>query len=307
MIKGKMLLSVCIMATVLLIALAGSVWAQSAGPSSTLKERVGKLVFFDKNLSDPPGQACAACHSPEVGWTGPDPATNINGGVYEGAVKGHFGNRKPPAAAYAGDSPALSYVEDVGWVGGMFWDGRATGETLGDPLAEQAQGPFLNPLEQNNADAQAVCLKVKKASYAGMFKAAWGPDALDCEKDAAGVYEKIARSIAAFERSSEVSAYTSKFDAYLLEGEKLTPQEDLGLKLFEGKAKCASGHPARTEDGEPLPFTDFTYDNLGLPKNPMNPFYGEPDSNPAEAGWVVTRLAELLGWHRDAGLSSDSP
>jgi len=36
---------------------------------------------------------------------------------------------------------------------------------------------------------------------------------------------------------------------------------------------------------------------------------GQPESgfNPAEAGWVVTRLAELLGWHRDAGLSSDSP
>jgi hypothetical protein len=34
----------------------------------------------------------------------------------------------------------------------------------------------------------------------------------------------------------------------------------------------------------------------------------QPESgfNPAEAGWVVTRLAELLGWHRDAGLSSDS-
>jgi cytochrome c peroxidase len=38
----------------------------------------------------------------------------------------------------------------------MFWDGRATGWTLGDPLAEQAQGPFLNPLEQNNASPVTV-------------------------------------------------------------------------------------------------------------------------------------------------------
>ena len=42
----------------------------------------------------------------------------------------------------------------------MFWDGRATGWTLGDPLAEQALGPFLNPLEQNNASAQVVVDKV---------------------------------------------------------------------------------------------------------------------------------------------------
>jgi cytochrome c peroxidase len=31
---------------------------------------------------------------------------------------------------------------------------------VGDPLAEQAQGPFLNPLEQNNASSQVVIDKV---------------------------------------------------------------------------------------------------------------------------------------------------
>jgi cytochrome c peroxidase len=34
------------------------------------------------------------------------------------------------------------------FVGGNFWDGRATGEILGNPAAEQAKGPFLNPVEQ---------------------------------------------------------------------------------------------------------------------------------------------------------------
>ncbi len=120
--------------------------------SLTPQEELGKSLFFDTNLSDPPGQACAACHGPQVGYTGPDEAINKAGAVYEGAVLGRFGNRKPPSAAYAGDSPIL-YDDGKSWVGGMFWDGRATGWTLGDPLAEQAQGPFLNPLEQNNASA----------------------------------------------------------------------------------------------------------------------------------------------------------
>ena len=70
-------------------------------------EDLGKRLFFDKNLSSPPGQDCAACHGPTVGFTGPDERLNKVGGVYEGAVKGRFGNRKPPAAAYAGDSPKL--------------------------------------------------------------------------------------------------------------------------------------------------------------------------------------------------------
>ena len=51
-------------------------------------ERLGKLLFFDRRLSEPAGQACAVCHVPEVGWTGPNMLINITGSVYEGAVAG---------------------------------------------------------------------------------------------------------------------------------------------------------------------------------------------------------------------------
>jgi cytochrome c peroxidase len=73
----------------------------------TPKEQLGKSIFFDTNLSDPIGQSCAACHNPGVGFVGPDSAINAAGSVYEGAVAGRFGNRKPPSAAYGGDSPLL--------------------------------------------------------------------------------------------------------------------------------------------------------------------------------------------------------
>jgi len=75
----------------------------------------------------------------------------------------------------------------------MFWDGRATGLTLGDPLAEQARGPFLNPLEQALPSATALCRKVKAAGYAALFKEVWGAGSLNCATDANGVYEWIAR------------------------------------------------------------------------------------------------------------------
>ena len=130
----------------------------------TPQEELGKKLFFDTNLSDPFGQSCAVCHGQNVGWTGPNETINDAGAVYEGAVTGRFGNRKPPASAYAGDSPIL-YYDGEKWVGGMFWDGRATGWTLGDPLAEQALGPFLNPLEQNNASPQVVIDKVLASNY----------------------------------------------------------------------------------------------------------------------------------------------
>jgi cytochrome c peroxidase len=250
----------------------------AAAQQLTPQQQLGKSLFFDKNLSNPPGQACAACHAPNVGYTGPNQAINLGGAVYEGAVPGRFGNRKPPAAAYAGESPVLHY-DGTTWVGGMFWDGRATGATLGDPLAEQAQGPFLNPLEQNMPSAQAVIDAVSASAYNQLF--------LGVCTDASKYYECIARAIAAYERSREVNPFTSKYDYWLQGQARLTGQEQRGLQLFMSKAKCSNCHM-------PPLFTDFTYDNLGLPRNPANPFYKEPAWNPAGENWIDLGLGAFL-------------
>ena len=76
-------------------------------------------------------------------------------------------------------------------------------------------------------------------------------------------YDYVAFSIAAYEASPEVNAFTSKFDTA-----KLSKQEQRGYALFRGKGKCAKCHIANGQ--KPL-FTDYTFDNLGLPQNPENP------------------------------------
>ena len=282
MISRKVLTYMVIGAAVLLLAVSvGTVAAKD--PTLTPQEQLGKSLFFDKSLSQPRGQACAACHGPAVGWTGPDAKINAHGAVYEGAVKGVFGNRKPPSAAYGGDSPVFSGPP---FVGGMFWDGRATGATLGDPLAEQAQGPFLNPREQNNADAGVVVDKVLHSSYRHLFLQVCGSG-----KTVALYYDCIGLSIAAYEKSKEVSAFTSKYDLSLKGKAKLTRQERQGLELFQSdKAKCSGCH-VLSPSSAPV-FTDFTYDNLGVPKNPENPFYTEPSGDP---NFVDLGLGGILG------------
>jgi cytochrome c peroxidase len=238
------------------------------------------------------------CHGPAVGWTGPDSSINKGGSVYEGSVDGLFGNRKPPTAAYAGFAPALHWnAEDEVWVGGMFWDGRSTGWVLGDPVAEQAQGPFLNPVEMALPDAAAVCEGIAAGNYADSFAMVFGEGSLDCGEGVDHTYELIGRAIAAYEKSQEVSPFTSKFDYYLKGEVELTEQEMLGLEIFEGdKAMCSACHPtALGENGELPLLTDFTYDNLGAPKNPDNPFYDMPeDVNPDGAKWVDTGLGGFL-------------
>ena len=278
---------------------------RSANGDLTPLEELGKHLFFDSNLSTPPGQSCAACHSAETGFTGADSDINMSTAVYPGAVHTRFGNRKPPTSAYGGESPVLYYDEaEALWIGGMFWDGRATGWTLGDPLAEQAQGPFLNKLEQNNPNPQHVILKIRKSEYAGLFEQVWGPGSLNWTKDEAGTYVRIARSIAAYERSSEVNPFNSKYDLFLKGQAELTPDEAEGLELFNGKAMCSACHISEPgPNGEPPLFTDFTYDNLGIPKNPANPFYHMPAHwNPDRVNWVDPGLGGFL---KNAGFGSE--
>jgi cytochrome c peroxidase len=241
--------------------------------------------------------SCAECHAPSVGWTGPIPGINAGGAVYRGAVPQRFGNRKPPSSGYATLSPLFHW--DAGeelFVGGNFWDGRATGEHLGNPAADQALGPFLNPVEQNNPSKLAVLQQIAAAKYAPLWDVVWGePLGFDTPAQIAMNYDRVGLAIAAYEGSSEVNAFSSKFDLFMLGEVELTAEEEWGMELFNGKALCSACHPA------PL-FTDFTFDNLGAPKNPKNPFYqmdqvflddGSP-INPQGAAWIDPGLGGFL-------------
>ena len=284
---------ICVFTMALVI---GSMIGISRAQALTPVEELGKAIFFDKKLSVRNNQSCASCHDPKVGWTGPIPGINKAGAVYFGSVRTRFGNRKPPTVAYAGDSPILYYDEiEETWIGGMFWDGRAAGLELGDPLAEQALGPFLNPLEQGLPNATYVVDRVLKSKYANLFRSVWG----DVCGDVVLAYENIGRSIAAYERSSEINQFSSKYDAYLNGNASLTKQESLGLDLFNNKGMCSACHSS--EGPEPL-FTDFSYDNLGVPRNPDNPFYSEPEWNPDGLDWVDNGLGAFL---KNEGYSSE--
>ncbi len=276
-----------------LVPLSPAVPAADADPAA----EVGKLLFFDPTLSEPAGQACATCHGPAAGWTGPDSPINAAGAAYPGAIPERFGNRKPPSIAYAMAPPLYLDPVEQHFVGGNFWDGRATGWLLGNPLADQAQGPFLNPVEQNHPEARAVVAKVCAGPFATRLTDVFGSAVCD---DVVSGYNAIAQAVAAFELSAEVNPYSSKYDHYLRDADRypLTAQERLGLELFEreDKGNCAACHPSQPGPlGEPPLFTDFTYDNIGVPRNPENPWYRMPAPfNPDGAGWVDEGLGGYL-------------
>lgn len=167
----------------------------------TDKALLGKSLFFDPNLSINENHACAAWHGPTAGWTGPDETFNAHGAVYEGSIPGRFGARKPPSSAYATQSPIFHMDKKGLFVGGHFWDGRATGEVLGNPAADQAQAsPFINPVEQALPSPSAVVEKVCVSAYVDLFRQVWGADICDPTK-VATAWDSIALSIANYEAS----------------------------------------------------------------------------------------------------------
>jgi len=221
-------------------------------------EELGKNIFFDTNLSEPAGQACASCHLPATGFAEPDQENPVS----EGVIPGRFGGRNAPSAAYAVFFPDFSHKGRSNISGGQFWDGRAK------DLTEQAKGPFLNPVEMNNPDKAHVIADIELSTYAAEFEQECGPDAfLPANVDSS--YDCMAAAIAAYKETSEVSPFTSKFDAVQAGTATFTAQEEEGFNLFTGPAKCSNCHLAKAQNNEPAPiFTDFEYHNIGLPHNP---------------------------------------
>ena len=317
----KRWLALVVLTTLLLTLLfVGQGLAQN-GLSPT--EQLGEHLYFDQNLSDcslagpdeacdEGGQSCASCHLPSAGFVDPD--SNLP--VSEGVIHGRFGGRNSPASAYAMYAPVRYFDSAEGlWIGGQFWDSRATGEVLGDPLADQALGPFLNPVEMANPDEVTVVSDALSSDYGALFDQICGPVDLNDSDSVYAAYDCIALSIAAFERTETFAQFDSKYDAYLqacvVGGGQLndcamgvgkaaqkaskifTKEEWYGLQLFMGEnnndgildkgegAMCAACHvaeftapegtvvvPAWSQGMVPPVFTDFTYDNLGVPTNP---------------------------------------
>ena len=278
-------------------------------------ELLGKLMLYDKQLSVHRNEACAFCHMPETGFTGPVSELNRTTGAYPGSVRTRFSDRKPQSHAYAPLSPVLHYNPGQGdLVGGNFWDMRATGRRLGNPAAEQAEGPPTNPVEMGLPDIACAVYRASQRPYRALFESVWGPQAFAigwpsnveqvCDRPgpptggeplpvqlspidrgrAASTFDQMAQSIAGYEASAEVTSFTSKYDAVLAKKAQFTSQEQQGYDLFRGRAQCNTCHRDGGPGEDPL-FTDFTASNIGTPANPRLPYYAE--NRPDALGYVA--------------------
>jgi len=271
---------------VLALVIASCVAAGCSSSSAKLpatKAELGEQLFNDPRLSEPAGQACADCHAQAMAFSDPEDDRSS-----AGVIRERFSARNAQTAMYAAFAPPLHRDEATGrMVGGLFWDGRA------NTLEEQAGVPLLNPLEMNNPDKAAVVAKLRE-HHKRAFEQLFGKGALD---DIDRAFDHATEAFAAFERTPALSPFSSKYDRYLAGSAELDPAEARGLAIFEDPARgnCASCHPSRPgADGKPPLFTDFAYENLGVPRFADSPFLIQPkELNPDGAAFIDRGLGKI--------------
>jgi len=234
-------------------------------PETSL-QTLGQQIFFDRNLSEPAGTACASCHNAKTGFADNHGSTI---GVPLGSVSGVLGLRNAMSNAYGASVPPFHINvtnENLTAAGGLFRDGRV------DTLALQALVPLLSTQEMNNASQAVVVQKIAAAAYAELFKAQFGSGVFN---NPTAAFQDIGVAIAAYETTQQLQQFSSKYDLYVQGKVQLAANETRGMQLFRDpdRGNCASCHTMNPSSKNPADnlFADFSYHALGIPRNQAIP------------------------------------
>jgi cytochrome c peroxidase len=252
------------LATSLFHASVFAVASNSAGPNPVT---LGEKIFSDASLSASGAMACATCHDPRHAHA----QSNALAVQLGGANLDVPGFRAVPSLRYVGFTPAFFFDDEGTPTGGFNRDGRAR------DLMQQAIRPLFAPHEMANATPADLVARLAATPYAGEFRQVFGDNIFDDEQ---GTVLAVTFALAQYQKvDPEFRPFNSKYDYFLAGRLRLEPAELRGLALFNRRDKggCAGCHPSgRGPDGTPPMFTDFTYDNLGLPRNSEIPATANP-------------------------------
>ncbi|HUQ51815.1 MAG TPA: cytochrome c peroxidase [Gammaproteobacteria bacterium] len=143
--RPRFVLALALVASLRLQAELPPVPVPVENPITEPKRVLGKILFWDEQLSSDGSVACGTCHRPGAG--GGDPRSGRHPGIDKGTIDDvlgspgivaldHDGKPRPNALFGAGPqiTPRLSPANFTAlWADALFWDGRA-GPELEDPL-----------------------------------------------------------------------------------------------------------------------------------------------------------------------------
>lgn len=276
----------------------------AGNPITEPKRVLGKILFWDEQMSTSMVVSCGTCHVP--GRAGADPRLAQNPGAdgilgngddvtgSPGVIKSDSANKYLRDSIYAlrpqVTGRAAQPNVDAAYAPLLFWDGRATGQfrdpltndvvlPTGGALENQAIGPILNSTEMSHAGQSwlNVTDRLKRVQPLALGNArpadvaqalADQPNYPELFRRAFGTSEitpaKIALAIATYQRT--LVADQTPFDRFQAgQTTALTQQQINGMNAFNG-SNCNACHAFNRPNRPDLTglFTDFTFRNIGL-------------------------------------------
>lgn len=209
-------------------------------PQSPGKIALGDKLFNDKRFSSTGTVSCASCHAPSKAFTDETGPRPVSVGISD-----LTGTRNAPTVLNA----AFNRTQ--------FWDGRSV------DLEDQAQHPFLNPVEMGLPTHEPILEIVREdREYQRAFR-----QVFDVQPEEVTM-EHVQMAIASFERT--LITGNSPFDRWYFGGEQNAVSEDAkrGFEVFMKQGRCVSCH---TIEQDHALFTDHKFHNIGVGVNEMAP------------------------------------
>jgi len=241
--KATLALCAGLMALVAATARADSPWPAlprqapepASNPGTPARVELGRMLFFDRRLSESATVSCQTCHDLKNG-----------GADSQRTSRGVHGQN---------DLRNAQTVWNVGFLTSYFWDGRAA------TLEDQAKEHLLNPVDMGMKDLDYVAARIRGiAGYRAYFEKAFGAgDVVTADN--------IAKALAAFERT--LITPDTPYDRYA-SGDRnaMNDQQLRGMKAFQ-EIGCVRCHQGPTFVG-PSMSTEMSF-VIRFPTNPRNP------------------------------------
>ncbi|WP_277477605.1 cytochrome-c peroxidase [Catalinimonas alkaloidigena] len=167
---------------------------------------LGRMLFYEKQLSADQSISCASCHQQEKAFT--------DGLQFPQGIDGGQVNKNTMS------------LHNLLWVSRLNWDGRSVS------LEEQAIGPLTNPLEMGLTDVDEAVLRLQATEiYPPKFFEAFGTDSITAEY--------LLKALAQFERT--LISNQSKLDRYWRNEYEPTALELKGMTLFFTHPEASQG------------------------------------------------------------------
>ena len=169
---------------------------------------LGRVLFYDVNLSANKTTSCGSCHHQSQGFTDAKKLSRGHTGLFTKRNSSHIVNAR--------------------FTNRFFWDNRVSG------LENQVLMPIQDELEMGMILPQLVERLQSIPYYPPLFEAAFGDPSIDADR--------ISRALAQFVRS--MVSFTSRYDEGAATGfANFTEQELQGMALFQsGETECNHCH-----------------------------------------------------------------